>query len=129
MEGLAIGSQTGSALDIFLAIITHKALAAFALGLEFVSHGVPNHRFLIYILLFSLMTPFGIFIGWLSVMNAGSADTAAGGICTALSGGTFLFVAVIEIIPKELRHRENQCQRVAVLCISFVAFSILAKWV
>uniref|UniRef100_A0A6U5JCY3 Uncharacterized protein n=1 Tax=Corethron hystrix TaxID=216773 RepID=A0A6U5JCY3_9STRA len=131
MEGVAIGSQNDAALDIFLAVVAHKMLAAFALGLELMSQGLSTRRFVGSIFLFSIMSPIGIFLGWLSMGGAGSEETLASGIFTALSGGTFLFVAVMEIIPKELQElrSHNQILKLFVLCASFVAFSLLAIWV
>mmetsp|Transcript_20495 Transcript_20495/g.46515 ORF Transcript_20495/g.46515 Transcript_20495/m.46515 type:complete len:289 (-) Transcript_20495:172-1038(-) len=129
MEGVAIGAQQYAAWDICLAVIAHKALADFALGLELISAGLPTRRFVFSIFSFSIMSPVGIFIGWLSVKNDGAVESVASGIFTALSGGTFLFVGVMEIIPKELRSHESKRLKLVVLFASFMAFSILAKWV
>jgi len=129
MEGVAIGAQEGHAWNIFFAVVAHKALAASALGLELVRHRVPRGRFVFYVWFFSLMSPVGIFLGWLIVADAGANSSATGAICSALSGGTFLYVATMEILPKELRNRENQFLKVSVLCVSFFAFGALAKWV
>lgn len=130
MEGVAIGSQMKIAWDIALAVIAHKSLAAFALGLEFVSHRVPRPKFLCFITLFSLMTPIGIWIGSLTVTGTSEdgKDSLASGICTALSGGTFLFVAVMETIPQELQNRQDQLCKSIALCLGFGFFGLLANW-
>ncbi len=128
MEGVAIGSQHKSAWNIFLAVIAHKSLTAFALGLELISHRVGKQRLFLGIFIFSCMTPFGIFLGRLT-LNENNEESIMSGICTAMSGGTFLFVATMEIIPQELQNRKNQCSKSLALCIGFVSFGALAQWV
>ena len=138
MEGIAIGSQTHPAWDIFIAVIAHKALVGFSLGLEMQIHNVTKIRLFYSILIFSLMSPFGIVIGWLligglSTSSSSSSDeieeSISSGICTALSAGTFLYVAVMEIIPQELQNRKNQFIKSAALCSGFLIFGLLAKWI
>lgn len=130
MEGVAIGSQTKLAWDIALAVIAHKGLAAFALGLELVSHHVPRAKFFFFITLFSLMSPFGIWIGSLTITGTSpdGKDSVASGICTALSGGTFLYVAVMETIPQELQNRQDQICKMIALSLGFGFFGLLARW-
>jgi len=128
MEGVAIGAQPVAAWNIFVAIIAHKSLAAFALGLEFVTHGVGARRLLLCIILFSCMTPFGIFLGWLT-LNGDNVESLTSGVFTALSSGTFLYVATMEIIPQELQDRKHQFLKNLALCVGFVGFGALGLWV
>ncbi len=128
MEGVAIGAQAAEAWNIFVAIIAHKSLAAFALGLEFVTHGVGTQRLLFCIFLFSCMTPFGIFLGWLT-LNGDNAESVTSGVFTALSSGTFLYVATMEIIPQELQDRKHQLSKNLALGAGFLGFGALGLWV
>ena len=130
MEGVAIGVQTKLPWDVFLAVIAHKALAAFALGLEIMSNKVSRIEFISFISIFSLMSPLGIWIGSLTIRGSSNhgTDSLASGICTALSGGTFLFVAVMEIIPQELQNRQDQLMKSIALSLGFVSFGLLAFW-
>lgn len=153
MEGLAIGSQNTDAWDIFIAIFAHKAFAAFALGLELVSHCVQGWRMVWSMLIFSFMTPLGIGIGslcvWIGSSSSSSSSSSSGGtyetddddittqaqeslasgICTALSGGTFLFVAVMEIIPQELQNRKDQGWKCTSLVLGYLFFGVLGIYV
>ena len=65
-EGLAIGLQQESwmLLQIFIAVIVHKAIMAFSLGLNLAqSAGVTVKRFIIANLIFSVSSPLGMALG------------------------------------------------------------------
>ncbi|KAJ0393725.1 hypothetical protein P43SY_004926 [Pythium insidiosum] len=127
MEGMGVGAAKGAAWDIFIAILAHKALAAFALSLELLHHSVARERLVMTIAVYSMMTPLGILLG--SVF-AGSAqeESAASGICSALAGGTFLFVAVSEIIPQELSRGTDLVGKCGALATGFVFMGLLSIW-
>lgn len=129
MEGIGIGASGHQAWDILVAVLAHKSLAAFALALELLHHGVPRQRFLLSIGIFSIMTPVGILLGWLMAgFSQAAGDSAASGICTAMAGGTFLFVAVMEIIPEELQNRKHLVVKCGALATGFVAMDMLSMW-
>ncbi|GLE04735.1 hypothetical protein PINS_up019052 [Pythium insidiosum] len=140
MEGLGLGAQTSSAWGVFLAIILHKGLAAFALGTGLVQSALPRTHVTLYMVLFSFMSVVGIVVGW--IIAAGSSeDSAAAGICVALASGTFIYVAVMEVIPQEFGHqqqhsraipasvhRRNMRHKTVALCLGYAVFGLLAKW-
>ncbi|TMW57356.1 hypothetical protein Poli38472_003281 [Pythium oligandrum] len=126
MEGMGIGASSGAAWDIFVAILAHKSLAAFALALELLHHQVPRERFFATIGIFSLMSPLGIFLG--SLMADTNKETIASGICSAMAGGTFLFVAVMETIPQELQNQKCLLGKCAALLAGFSAMGVLSIW-
>jgi len=134
MEGVAIGSQMQPAWDIFIAVLAHKGLVAFALGFELLStkHNLSTIQYMLTISTFTLMTPFGIFLGWLLVHGDSSSDDGNSlnvGVFTALSAGTFLYVSVVEIISHELKTHKHQCIKCTSLLVGFSVFGMLAKWV
>mmetsp|Transcript_29233 Transcript_29233/g.61181 ORF Transcript_29233/g.61181 Transcript_29233/m.61181 type:complete len:132 (-) Transcript_29233:593-988(-) len=130
MEGIGIGAQLVPAWDIFGAIVAHKALAAFALGQELLSHNVSHGKFWVSMVVFSAMTPLGVGVGWLltTTSNENATESVTSGVGTALAGGTFLFVAVMEIIPQEMQLKEHVAWKSAALLIGFASFGILAQW-
>lgn len=102
LEGLGLGASEGlTQFGLFLAIVTHKGLAALALGTSFVQAHVSKSQFHLLIWAFSLATPLGALCG--ALLADASEDSAAASYCTALAAGTFLFVACMEIIPDMLR--------------------------
>lgn len=133
LEGLGIGAQTSSAWGVFLAIVVHKGLAAFALGSGLVQSSLKTAHVVLYMVLFSFMSIIGIVVGWLIAADS-SEDSAAAGICVALASGTFIYVAVMEVIPQEFpRHGGDEkaghaTQKVLALVLGYAIFGLLAKW-
>lgn len=128
MEGMGIGSQTKPTWDIFLAIVAHKSLAAFALGMKLIAHRPTKIRYVISIFSFSIMTPIGIILGWAIVSSDSPDKSFHSGVCTAIAGGTFLYISVMEMVPREMAIPEDQGRKVLSFLAGFIVFSILAKW-
>ncbi|KAL3668281.1 hypothetical protein V7S43_006374 [Phytophthora oleae] len=126
MEGMGVGASSTPAWDILVAILAHKSLAAFALALEFLHHSVSWKQLLSSVAVFSLMTPVGILFGRLLVDT--NHATPAGGVCAAFAGGTFLFVAIMEIIPQELQDPRYQFEKCSALLAGYGAMGILSLW-
>lgn len=126
MEGMGMGASITPAWDILVAILAHKSLAAFALALEFLHHNVSRKQLLSSVAVFSLMTPMGILFGRLLVDT--NHATPAGGVCAAFAGGTFLFVAIMEIIPQELQDPRYQLEKCSALLAGYGAMGVLSLW-
>ena len=64
-EGLAIGLQLdlGALVDLFVAVIAHKAVMAFSLGLNLAQARLKFLRFAISVMIFSVASPIGMVIG------------------------------------------------------------------
>jgi zinc transporter 1/2/3 len=75
--------------------------------------------------LFSLATPVGIGIGFL-FDRLGPGKLAAS--MSALASGTFLYVAMMEVIPKELESSDHRGLKMVALLAGFGAMSLLAVW-
>ncbi|RQM16689.1 hypothetical protein DD237_001752 [Peronospora effusa] len=126
MEGMGMGASSTPAWDILVAILAHKSLAAFALALEFLHHNVSQKQLLASIAVFSIMTPMGILLGRLLVDS--NRATPAAGVCAAFAGGTFLFVAIMEIIPQELQDPRYQVEKCSALLAGYGAMGVLSLW-
>lgn len=125
-EGIALGTQTeiGSAVTIFLAIAAHTPLAGFALGVSMVKAQASLKMTLICLLIFSLTVPFGGLMGLiLSLYLTGNTLTAVSGAFQAFSSGTFLFVAMEEIIPKEMASPKYKKTKLMLLFLGFVGMA------
>ena len=99
-EGIALGilAQFSDFLGFLAAIAFHKWAEALAVGIAFSKSGLSVWKRIGFIVLFSLLTPVGVVIGIL----ASEADGKIQSIFLAVSGGTFLYIAVCEIISEEL---------------------------
>ncbi|XP_065902856.1 zinc transporter ZIP1-like isoform X2 [Dysidea avara] len=105
-EGLALGleEQTSQVLQVFAAIIIHKTILAFSMGLNFVTVKVALKSSIILTSIFALASPIGGAVGIaLAVSDSQSVTvTALNAILLSLATGTFFYIAFIEVIGYEL---------------------------
>lgn len=106
-DGIALGasSTTTSRLTfiIFLALIVHKAPAAFGLTSVLLKQGLPKRSARAHLIVFALAAPLGALLTWFAAHLLGYSSATGGesmstefatGILLLFSGGTFLYVAV-----------------------------------
>ena len=80
---------------------------------------------------FYLITPGlqGIGIGW-AISSGGNSMTAA--VFTSITSGTFIYCAVMEIIPAEIHTIKSNnlaiTPCVLMFCVGFALMSVLGKW-
>ena len=82
-------------------------------------------RFWSVILPFTFASPIGIFVGF--VISDVARGLGAAGL-SALASGTFLYVAFMEVIPRELTDTRFVWMKLAALLLGFALMSILAIW-
>ncbi|VDL96222.1 unnamed protein product [Schistocephalus solidus] len=96
-DGIAIGAAFDLTFDLtlvlFVAIMLHKAPAAFGFVSFLVHEGLPRNRVRTYLFIFALAAP-----GALAVTAVPS--TTGTGFVLLVSGGTFLYVAAAHILPQ-----------------------------
>jgi len=104
-EGIAIGLQDNSAqlISIFIAVIVHKAVMAFSLGLNIAQSDLSVKSFVISNILFSIASPVGVGIG-IAVADLPSSlpQDICNGLLQGIAGGTFLYITFFEVLPHEL---------------------------
>jgi len=107
-EGLAIGLQhTTTALwTLFLAIIIHKTIIAFSLGLQFAENLKQKSKAILFMAIFAILSPIGIAIGT-AVCSAHGGDGSAAadvveGILQCIATGTLLYVSFFEVLMGEI---------------------------
>lgn len=94
LEGLSLGAAKQSQVfHIFAAILAHKGVAAFTLGVTWLPSLHGNWQYFLLLSWFAAVTPLGVFIG------TSAEGSRAGSVMTALSAGTFLHVALVETLP------------------------------
>jgi zinc transporter 9 len=101
-DGIALGAssatpstQSSLGLIVFVAILVHKAPAAFGLTSVLLKQGLSKRAVRGHLLLFSLAAPLGALVTWafvnaLGVTGSSSDGTWWTGIVLIFSGGTFL---------------------------------------
>jgi zinc transporter 1/2/3 len=103
-EGMAIGIQTNDTkvFELGFSVMVHKFPEAFALGVSL--NKFPEARTMAVISIFTLATPLGIASSMLMIGCFESVE----GVVLSLSAGTFLYIALSEIVVEEFsvsRHK------------------------
>jgi len=129
-EGLAIGLQnsTSHMMTVFIAVITHKAVMAFSLGLNIAQSDLSVKAFVWSNVLFSLSSPVGVAIGIaLSDLPPSLPQEICNGVLQGIAGGTFLYITFFEVLPHELNKPGSRPWKVistspVFICISCPSF-------
>lgn len=121
-EGLAVGLQhkTEEVVSIFAALLVHKSILSFCLGMNLVQSRLSYAGVVRSILFFALTAPVGIGIG-IGIMDLWSSTTSllVQGILTGIACGTFLYVVFFEVLPSEFNCHEHRLLKVLFLLLGF----------
>jgi len=121
-EGLAIGLQKVKAnlISIFVAVLCHKAVMAFSLGLNIAQSNLSARSFIISNLIFSLASPVGLCIGiFVSDLPSSLPQSIANSCLQGIAGGTFLYITFFEVLPHELNVPANRLWKVLFVILGF----------
>jgi zinc transporter 1/2/3 len=137
-EGIALGAnkEYKSFLELFFAIIIHKSIIAFSVGLKLMN--LTNKRLIIFAcFLFSIATPIGILIvvSMQELLPDNRTSKIVHDILSAFACGTFFYITFFDVLPHELNisthHRHfasnisNRYRLLKVICI-LIGFSFIA---
>ncbi|XP_070541632.1 zinc transporter ZIP1-like [Ptychodera flava] len=121
-EGLAVGLQSSNelVLEIFSALVIHKCLLAFSLGMNFVQSKLGSCAVLLAVMCFAIMAPIGIAIG-IGIMETASDFTSSmvNGVLQGLATGTFLYVTFFEVLPHEMNSPGNRLLKLLCIILGF----------
>lgn len=109
IAGLALGLERHASAAIVLAfgIVLHKGSEAFALMVSSITANFAANRRKALLGVFVAMTPVGILAGMLgSSALRGDAASLVEGSFKALAAGTFIYIAILDIIDEEFSKRE-----------------------
>ncbi|XP_013781468.1 zinc transporter ZIP9-B-like [Limulus polyphemus] len=116
VDGIALGaalntSHTDIEMIVFIAIMLHKAPAAFGLVTFLLHEGLDKKLIRRHLLLFALAAPVLTIISYFSINQ--TAKTAMStysvtGIAMLFSAGTFLYVATVHVLPEVIKHSHTQ---------------------
>jgi len=110
-DGIALGaaastSQTHVEIIVFIAIMLHKAPAAFGLVSFLLHEGFDRARIRKHLSVFAFSAPVLAIVTYVILNQSGKdmlVNNNATGIAMLFSGGTFLYVATVHILPKLAR--------------------------
>lgn len=100
-EGMSIGLAVSPSemYTLLFAVLSHKAITAFSLGLSFMQAGWNDWTATLVMSIFAISGPFGTWIGYL-ILNDMS-DGILQGVFMGMTSGTFLYISLSEVIPLE----------------------------
>jgi len=130
--GITLGAQssTSGTLIVFIAILAHKSVAGFALGISYRRAGYSLRRTAPVAAFFSSMTPLGILAGTvikaLISHNGGHIFEA---VFDSVGAGTFLYIATLDIIRTEFELPGDRWQKWLLASAGFGIMAVLAFWV
>jgi solute carrier family 39 (zinc transporter), member 1/2/3 len=108
LAGVSLGVQSTRTqiTAVAIAIISHKAPAAFSIGFAFLKSGVTTYtRMCAIMFAFACVTPIGIAIG----IGIGSSSPMAALIIEGLAAGSFIYVGATEIATDEFETSAKAC--------------------
>ena len=91
---LGLSHEYGLIIMLFLAIITHKWAESFAIAMQLNKSSLTAKKSAIFFLIFALMTPLGIFIGWYFGRGV-ETNSLIDPTLIAVSAGTFLYLGTL----------------------------------
>lgn len=114
-DGVALGaaattSQADVELIVFLAIMLHKAPAAFGLVSFLLHEGVDRKRIGRHLLVFSFAAPCLALLTYFGIGKEGKetlTNVNATGLAMLFSAGTFLYVATVHVLPELMTRNSN----------------------
>jgi len=104
-------------LAIFVAIVSHKWIEAFALGAAIVKVDTRKLKLFLYISVYSLCEPLGVVAGIiLSFFLSEEATQTTQAVVLSFASGTFIYIASLDIIPQEFSdHSQNKLLKFTIL--------------
>lgn len=114
-DGVALGAaatttRTDIEMIVFVAIMLHKAPAAFGLSTFLLHESYERSRIRKHLLAFSLAAPLFAILTYFGLNQSGKETLStynATGLAMLFSAGTFLYVATVHILPELLSKSNN----------------------
>jgi len=127
-EGIAIGLQdnAGQFLSIVIAVMVHKTVIAFSLGLNIAQSDLNFKSFIISNIIFSLASPLGVGVGILMTdLPQSLMRDICNGILQGIAGGTFLYITFFDVLPPALNGSGNRFLKVLSVILGFACICSL----
>lgn len=130
--GMALGAQRSltTALAIFIAIMAHKGMAGFALGVSYRRTGASLRGIVPAALFFACMTPLGILASTaIDSLIAADSRMLFEAVFNSLGAGTFLYIATMDIIRTEFELPGDNGPKWFLAATGFALMALLAVWI
>lgn len=132
ITGIALGTESriAQAAVILIAVLAHKGTASFALAISMLRSRIPPRQMAGLIVCFSLMTPLGIASGYFfMLLLSGRAEAVFEAVFDALAAGTFLYIALLDILEEEFRSStSHRMEKFFLVLAGFGLMALVAIW-
>lgn len=128
-NGLSLGADESSPAQFwafFAATVGHKVMDGFAIGVPIYRARLQTWLTVLIIITVAASTPLGVVIGYtVSNTNQGLLPRA---IVMSLSTGSFIFVALFELMPAGLRNTKWLNVKLLCVVLGYSVMALVAKW-
>jgi zinc transporter 1/2/3 len=131
IAGIALGLEDGliMAITILIAVLAHKATAAMALAISFMRGNLTRSRRNRLLFMFYAMTPIGLLLGTTGAhFLDGTDESMVEGVFDALAAGTFLYIAIVNILSEEFDSGTVRMPLFVMTFLGFACMALLAVW-
>ena len=112
--------------SVFLATLIHKPADALTIVSLMLRAGVPRVQAHLINLAFAMMIPLGALIFWLGIRQAGETSPLLTARCLAFSAGTFLCIALSDLLPELQFHSHDRWKLSAALLAGVALMAVAA---
>ena len=131
IDGMSLGatSELSEFYPLMIAMIIHKGLDGFALGVPLFYAKLPTIHTVLAILFCCMMTPLGTLIGIIfSDMFEGRQGMLAQAVILSVCSGSFIFIGLVEIMPAGFATKEWVPAKLAMLTLGWGIMALLALY-
>jgi len=125
MVGLGLAAQLQDELTrvpLITSLLVHKLSEAFSLSTIFLLAGYPRKKALILLGVFACIEPFGQLLGGAAIATLPHGWEAG---ASGLAAGTFLYVALCDLLPEVFHRREGRWGSLIALTVGVVAIALM----
>ncbi|EGG22425.1 hypothetical protein DFA_04547 [Cavenderia fasciculata] len=125
ISGFTLGVESNYDIiyPLFIGIISHKWLEAMSLGVSLVRNKSSFYETLKLVSLYSLTEPLGIVLGVAASVSV--ASTTATSLVLAFSSGTFIYIALMDILVVEFNESIKQSRLTKLVKLAFCIIGFL----
>ncbi|MEK9661902.1 MAG: ZIP family metal transporter, partial [Alphaproteobacteria bacterium] len=131
ITGIAFGLEDHAivATAILIAVLAHKSTAAMAIAVSFGRANLTSARRQALLFVFYWTTPLGVVIGTtIGGAQEGPDEVLTEAVFDGLAGGTFLYVAIINILSEEFSAASRRANLFSSTVVGFLMMAALAIW-
>jgi solute carrier family 39 (zinc transporter), member 1/2/3 len=131
ITGIAMGleRETAGFIAILVAVFAHKTTAAMALAISFEDEKVDDSLANRLLAIFYTTTPIGILTGtWIATLLGDNTLDQFEAVFDAIAAGTFLYIAVMDILAEEFEEATNRWKRYWAAAAGFAVMAVVAIW-